>query len=106
MTRREFIQRQGAYRRRAALAALVALGLILLGVGPVLRSANGAKLLFLLAGCILIPLLVYAGFAFWLAGRMGVICSSCGRRLIVPSVAFASGGKCPYCGGACVDVLD
>jgi len=102
MTQPEFMQRRNAYKSRAAIAAIVAILALMFGVGLVVSHTNGVELLVLFLSCIFVSVLSYGIFARWLAKRMGLICPSCGRRIL--SSADIAAGRCSHCGGACVDL--
>jgi predicted membrane protein len=101
MTQTEFIYRRNAYKSRAAIAAIVALLALMFGVGFVVGHTNGLAAVVLFWACIFFPVLGYGVFARWLAKRMGLFCSHCGRRIL--SSADVTAGRCSHCGGACVD---
>jgi hypothetical protein len=102
MTQQEFIQRRDSYKNITAIVALLAIVAIPFGICFAIQYTSGGQLLSLFSGCVLLPLIGYVMFARYLAKQMGLVCSSCGRRILFSSPGDLAAGKCKHCGGVCV----
>jgi hypothetical protein len=102
MAQDEAMRRRNAYRNRAALAGLGTLVVVFVAIACGFWLIGSSQwMLVVLPSCIFLPLVVYVILVRRLAGRMGLLCARCGRRIL--SARDIASGRCGGCGGACVE---